>query len=65
MREPLKLRSLARKCRMMTDTSVSSSVNKQLWLWAAELAEMADEAERSSEDGPTDNLVVLKYWDGP
>jgi hypothetical protein len=65
MREPLKLRSLARKCRMMTDTSLSPSVNKQLWLWAAELAEMADEVERNSEDGPTENLVVLKHWDGP
>jgi hypothetical protein len=47
---------------MLTDTSLSPSVNKQLWLWAAELAEMADEVERRSEDGPPDELVVLKHW---
>jgi hypothetical protein len=47
---------------MMPDTSLRPSVNKQLWLWAAELAEMADEVERSSEDRPTDELVVLKHW---
>jgi hypothetical protein len=64
MRDPLELRSLARKCRMMTDTSLSPSINKQLWLWAAELAEMADEVERSSEDGPSDQPVVLKHWGG-
>jgi hypothetical protein len=49
----------------MTDTSLSPSVNKQLWLWAAELAEMADEVERSSEDGPPDELIVLKHWRDP
>ena len=65
MRDPLELRSLARKCRMMTDTSLSPRVNRQLWLWAAELAEMADEVERNSEDGPTDELVVLKHWRDP
>jgi hypothetical protein len=65
MRDPLKLRNLARKSRMMTDASLSPTVNKQLWLWAAELAEMADEVERSSEDRPTDELVVLKRWRDP
>jgi hypothetical protein len=49
---------------MMTDTSLSPTVNKQLWLWAAELAEMADEVERGSEDGSTEELVVLKRWPG-
>jgi hypothetical protein len=49
---------------MMTDTSLSPSVNKQLWLWASELAELADEVERCSEDKPSDPLVVLKHWGG-
>jgi hypothetical protein len=65
MRDPRELRNLAPKCRMMTDTSLSPSVKKQLWLWAAELAEMADEVERSSEDRLTDELVVLKHWRDP
>ena len=65
MRDPLELRNLARKSQMMTDTSLRPSVNRQLWLWAAELAEMADEVERSSEDRPTDELVVLKHWRDP
>ena len=65
MRDPLKLRNLARKSRMMAGASLSPSVNKQLWMWAAELAEMADEVERSSEDRPTDELVVLKHWRDP
>jgi hypothetical protein len=44
------LRGLARKCRMMTKPSLQPSVNEQLWLWAAELADYADETERCSED---------------
>ena len=65
MRDPLELRSLARKCRMVTDASLSPSVNKQLWLWATELAEMADEVERGSEDSPPNELVVLKHRRDP
>jgi hypothetical protein len=49
----------------MIDTSLSPSVNKQLWLWAAELAEMAEEVEQSSEDGPAEELVILKHWRDP
>jgi hypothetical protein len=49
MLDPQELRSLARKCRMMTGPSLQPSVNKQLWLWAAELADYADEIERRSE----------------
>jgi len=37
---------------MKTDTSLKPSVNKQLWLWAAELADYADEIERCSERTP-------------
>jgi hypothetical protein len=50
---------------MMTDASLSPSVNKQLWLWATELAEMADEVERNSEDGLTDEHILLKHWRDP
>ena len=49
MCDPLELRSLARRCRMMTRTWLKPSVNKQLWLWASELADYADEIERCSE----------------
>jgi hypothetical protein len=65
MRDPLELRNLARKCRMMTDTSLSSTINEQLRLWAVELAEMADEVERSSEDRPIEALIVLRHWRDP
>ncbi len=46
MRDPSELRSLARKCRWMTQDSLKPSVNKQLWLWAVELADYADQIER-------------------
>jgi hypothetical protein len=49
VQDPTELRDLARKCRMMTNTALKPSVNKQLWLWAAELADYADEVERRSE----------------
>jgi hypothetical protein len=55
MRDLLELRSPARRCRMMTDTSLSPSVNKQIRLWAAELAEMADEVERRRGTGHPTN----------
>jgi hypothetical protein len=43
------LRDMARRCRFMTSTSLQPSVNKQLWLWAAELADYADEIERRGD----------------
>jgi hypothetical protein len=49
MHDPKDLRGLARKCRMMTKSSLPPSVNEQLWLWAAELADYADEIEQCSE----------------
>jgi hypothetical protein len=49
MHDPQDLRGLARKCRMMTKLSLQPSVNEQLWLWAAELADYADETERCSK----------------
>jgi hypothetical protein len=62
MRDPLELRSLARKSRMMTSASLSPGVNRQLWLWASELAEMADEIERGSENRPTDRSILVHFW---
>jgi hypothetical protein len=61
MRDPVELRALAR----LIDTSLGPGVNKQIWLWAAELAEMAEEVEQSSEDGPAEELVILKHWRDP
>ena len=52
MRDPLKLRNLARKSQTLTSASLTPSVNKQLWLWAAELADYADEIERRCEPAP-------------
>jgi hypothetical protein len=49
MHDPQDLRGLARKCRMMTKPSLQPSVNEQLWLWATELADYADETERCTE----------------
>ena len=49
MHDPQDLRGLARKCRMMAKPSLQPGVNEQLWLWAAELADYADEIERRSE----------------
>ncbi len=48
MKDPLELRSLARRCRMLTQTWLKPSVNKQLWLWAAELTDHADEIEEAA-----------------
>jgi hypothetical protein len=49
MHDPQDLRVLARKSRMMAKLSLQPSVNEQLWLWAAELADYADETERLSK----------------
>ena len=49
MHDPQLLRDLARKCRFTTNASLQPSVNKQLWLWAAELADYADEIERQAK----------------
>ncbi len=46
MHDPQDLRELARKCRVMTGSELKPHVNRQLWLWAAELADYADEIER-------------------
>lgn len=46
MRNPQELRDLARECRRRTNSSLKPTVNRQLRLWAAELADYADEIER-------------------
>ena len=51
LHDPQDLRGLAHKCRMMTKPSLQPSVNEQLWLWAAELADYADETERCLKTG--------------
>jgi hypothetical protein len=49
---------------MMTQTWLKPSVNKQLWLWASELADYADEIERCSEpaaDLPGRSFTAARY----
>ena len=60
MHDPQDLRGLARKCRMMTKPSLQRIVNEQLWLWAAELADYADEIERSSEGSQSSPAATAK-----
>ena len=55
MNDPYELRSLARRCRMMTQSWLKPSVNRQLWLWAAELADQADQVERRIEHAARPN----------
>ena len=60
MHDPQDLRGLARKCRMMTKPSLRPSVNEQLWLWVAELADYADEVQRSSEGSQSCSAAIAK-----
>jgi hypothetical protein len=60
MHDPQDLRGLARKCRIMTKPSLQPSVNEQLWLWVAELADYADEVERSSEGSQSCSAAIAK-----
>jgi hypothetical protein len=48
MRDPQEFRELARRCREHARSSIDPDVLEQLRLWAAELADVADEIERSS-----------------
>ena len=45
---------------MMEKLSLQPSVNEQLWLWAAELADYADEIERCSEGSQSCAAVTAK-----
>jgi hypothetical protein len=60
MRDPQEFRALARKCREHARSSIDPDVLDQLRLWAAELADVADEIERSSESAPDGDVIVFK-----
>jgi hypothetical protein len=58
MHDPNSLREQARKCRVLSKTTVEPEVIEQLRVWAVELAEEADQAEWRAFDGevqPTSN----------
>jgi len=46
MHDPNSLREQARRCRALAKTAVEPEVIEQLRVWAADLAEEADQAER-------------------
>jgi hypothetical protein len=49
MRDPHEVRDLARECRERAKTAIEPEVIDQLRLWAVELADQADDIERSAE----------------
>ena len=46
MHDPNFLREQARRCRVLSKTAVEPEVIEQLRVWAVDLAEEADQAER-------------------
>ena len=48
MQDPQALRDLAERCRKRAKISLKREVIEQLYLWASELADAADEIERSA-----------------
>jgi hypothetical protein len=50
MRDPQKLRNLARRCLELAKSSVEPEVIEQLRCWAIELADAADEVERGARE---------------
>jgi hypothetical protein len=46
MHDPNSLREQARKCRVLSKTAIEPEVIEQLRVWAVELAEEAEQAER-------------------
>jgi len=46
MHDPNSLREQARRCRALSKTAVEPEVIEQLRVWAVDLAEEADKAER-------------------
>ena len=46
MSDPEYLRRLARRCRVMSKTTVEREVIEQMRVWAVDLADEADHAER-------------------
>ena len=53
MRDPQECRRLSRQCRERAKTAIERDIIDQLRLWAVELADQADEIERSSETAPS------------
>jgi len=51
MRDPHEVRDLARECRERAKTAIQPDVIDQLRLWAVELADQADDIERSADSG--------------
>lgn len=65
MRDPAKLRRLARKCRERAHSSTDDAAIEQLHRWAVELADAADVAEWNEHDpGDTDMARALLSLDG-
>jgi hypothetical protein len=58
MRDPHEVRDLARECRERAKTAIEPDVIDQLCRWAVELADEADDIERSAESGSAEE----KYW---
>jgi hypothetical protein len=50
MRDPQELRSLARRCRDLAQTTIDPDATTQLRVWALELADEADETEQEGDD---------------
>jgi hypothetical protein len=50
MHDPRSLREQARRCRVLSKTAVEPETIKQLRVWAVELAEDADQAERRAAE---------------
>jgi hypothetical protein len=48
MQDPQALRDLAERCRKRAKISLGREAIEQLYLWASELADAADEIERSA-----------------
>ncbi len=51
MLDPHEVRDLAQECRERAKTAIEPDVIDQLRLWAVELADQADDIERSAESG--------------
>jgi hypothetical protein len=51
MHDPSSLREQARRCRALSKTAVEPEVIEQLRVWAVDLADEADQAERQEVEG--------------
>jgi hypothetical protein len=58
MRDSHDVRDLARECRERAMTAIEPDVIDQLRLWAVELADEADDIERSAESGSAEETAA-------